>query len=168
MRCNGIGPAGLVGDSEGLVFEDRPGRHSPCTAGWGGLTGVTARRFTRNGSCRPLPVVSAPFLARALARNHASRVRWSTLGYMEKVRPQFLSLRQLGRSRIFSARDCWQLSPVLAAVSDLSSGLLIGRGGSFFSEWLISLRSSGLRGFSTVLEIPVFREAYEFQRNGVL
>ena len=101
MRCNGIGPAGLVGDSEGLVFEDCPGRHSPCTAGWGGLTGVTARRFTQNGSCRPLPVGSAPFLARALARNHASRVRWSTLGYAEKVRPQFLSLRQKSTNVLF-------------------------------------------------------------------
>jgi hypothetical protein len=45
-----------------------------------------------------LPVGSAPFLARALARNHASRVRWSTLGYVEKVRPQFLSLRQLAQN----------------------------------------------------------------------
>ena len=45
---------------------------------------------------------SAPFLARALARNHASRVRWSTLGYVEKVRPQLLSLRQHFRTSTFS------------------------------------------------------------------
>jgi hypothetical protein len=87
--------------------------------------------------------------------------RRTTQMHMEKVGPQFLSLRQLGQSRIFSSRDCWQLSPVLAAISNLSSGLLIGRGGLFFSDWLISLRSSGLRGLSTVLEIRVFREAYE-------
>jgi hypothetical protein len=28
--------------------------------------------------------------------------------YVEKVRTQFLSLRQLGRSRLFSAPDCRQ------------------------------------------------------------
>jgi hypothetical protein len=33
----------------------------------------------------------------------------TTLVYAEKVRPQFLSLRQLGRSRVFSTRTCWQL-----------------------------------------------------------
>jgi len=38
----------------------------------------------------------------------------TTLVYAEKVRPQFLSLGQLGRSRLFSARGCWQLSQVLA------------------------------------------------------
>jgi hypothetical protein len=27
-----------------------------------------------------------------------------------------LSLRQLGRSRLFSVRGCWQFSPVLAAI----------------------------------------------------
>src|ERR1700688_4476613 len=104
MRCNGIAPAGLVGDSEGLVFEDRPGRHSPCTAGWGGLTGVTARRFTQNGSCRPLPVGSAPFLARALARNHASRVRWSTLGYVEKVLRPHSGDRRKSNANYFGVR----------------------------------------------------------------
>ena len=34
--------------------------------------------------------------------------------------------------------------------------------GSFFSEWLIPLRGSGLREFGTVLEIRVFRDVYEF------
>jgi hypothetical protein len=34
------------------------------------------------------------------------------------------SLRQLGSGRLFSAQLCWQLSPVLAAISDLSSRLL--------------------------------------------
>ena len=92
----------------------------------------------------------------------------STLGYAEKVRSQFLSLRQLGRSRLFSAQLCWQLSPVLAAISDLSAGLLIGKVSSFFSKWPISLRSSGLRGFGTVLEIRVFREAMTANEIGIL
>src|SRR6266404_5289063 len=43
----------------------------------------------------------------------------TTLVHAEKVRPQFLSLRQLGRSRVFSARPCWQLSPAAAAISHL-------------------------------------------------
>jgi len=73
--------------------------------------------------------------------------------HVDKVRPQFLSLRQLGRSCLFSARGCGQLSLALEAIFDLSSGLLIGRVGSFFSEWLISLRGSGLCGFGTALEI---------------
>jgi hypothetical protein len=59
-------------------------------AGWAGLTGVSARRFTQNGLCRPLPVGSAPV---PLPETTPARVRWSTLGYVEKVRPQFLSLR---------------------------------------------------------------------------
>jgi hypothetical protein len=40
---------------------------------------------------------------------------------LEKVRSQLLSLRQLRRGRLFSARGCWVLSPVLAAISDLGS-----------------------------------------------
>jgi hypothetical protein len=44
----------------------------------------------------------------------------------------------------------------------LNSGPLIDGVGSFFSEWHISLRSSGLREFGTVLEIRVFRDVYEF------
>src|ERR1700730_14727720 len=49
-------------------------------------------------------------------------------------RLELLSLRQLGRSRLFSAQGCWQLSPVFAAISDFNSRLLIGRVGSFFSD----------------------------------
>jgi hypothetical protein len=55
----------------------------------------------------------------------SARTRWSTLAYAEKVRAQFLSLRQLGRSPVFSART-WQLSPFAAAISHLNSGPLIG------------------------------------------
>ena len=91
-----------------------------------------------------------------------------TLNEMPYRKFESLSLRQLGRSRLFSVRGCWQLSPVLAVIFDLSSGVLIGKVGSFFSERPIYLRSSGLRGFGTDLEIPTFRRAYEFQRKEVL
>ena len=66
---------------------------------------------------------------------------------MERVRTQFLSLRQLCRSYRFSARGCWYFAPVLAAISDLSSGPLIGRirpsspNGSFLSKALDSADS---------------------------
>src|SRR5258705_3891689 len=45
-------------------------------------------------------------LAAPLPGTTYAGARWSTLAYVEKVRPQFLSLRQLGRSRVFSARTC--------------------------------------------------------------
>jgi hypothetical protein len=64
--------------------------------------------------------------------------------------------------------NLWQLSPIAAAISHLSSGLLIGRARSLFSDRPISLQSSGLRRFGTVLEIRMFRETYEFQRKEVL
>jgi hypothetical protein len=60
------------------------------------------------------------------------------------------------------------ISPILAAIFDLRSGRLYAEVSSFFSKWPISLWSSGLRGFGTVLQIRVFREAYEHQRKGVL
>jgi hypothetical protein len=64
----------------------------------------------------------------------SARARWSTLAYVEKVRPQFLSLRQPRRSRMVSARRCWHLSPVFAAISDLGSDPIEGRARPFFSE----------------------------------
>src|SRR5450631_136655 len=72
------------------------------------------------------------------------------------------SLRQLRRSRVFSTRTCWHLSPMVAAISHLNSGLRLGRARPIFSERPIYLRSSALRGFGTVLEIQGFRVAYEF------
>src|ERR1700716_2441794 len=42
-------------------------------------------------------------LAAPLPGTTYSGARWSTLAYVEKVRSQFLSLRHLDRSRIFSA-----------------------------------------------------------------
>jgi hypothetical protein len=59
-------------------------------------------------------------------------------------------------------------SPVTAAISHLSSGLLIGRVGLLFSERPVSLRSSGLHRFGTILEIRTFRITYDFRRKEVL
>jgi hypothetical protein len=65
-------------------------------------------------------------------------------GYVEKVRPQLLFLRQLGRSRLFSALGCRQLPPVLATISDLSFVLYLAASahyspnGSFLSRALDS------------------------------
>ena len=61
-----------------------------------------------------------------------------------------------------------KLSPITAAISHLNSGLLLGRARSLFSERPISLRSSGLRTFGTVLEIPTFRRTCEFRGKEVL
>jgi hypothetical protein len=55
------------------------------------------------------------------------------------------------------------LTPVLAAISDWSSGPPSGKIRAFFSEWLISLQSSGLCGFGTALEIRVFGDTCEFR-----
>jgi hypothetical protein len=76
-------------------------------------------------------------LAAPLPGTTYAGARWSTLAYVEKVRPQFLSLRQLGRSYSFSGITCWQLSPVTASISNLSSELPVGRVSSLFSERLV-------------------------------
>ena len=76
----------------------------------------------------------------------SAQALWTALEYVEKVRPEFLSLRQLGRSRLFSAQLCWQVSPVLAAISGLSSGRLNRQGQlvllqmTHFSQELWTLR----------------------------
>jgi hypothetical protein len=97
---------------------------------------------------------------------HQAERRWSlvnagvppgTLIYAEKVRCQFLSLRQPGRLQVFSERSPWQISPVYVAISNLSSELPTGGIGLFFSERPISLRTSGLHPFGTVLKIRSFR-----------
>ena len=85
-----------------------------------------------------------------------ARIPWTTLGYVEKVRPQFLSLRHLTRGHAFSARTPRQLGPVMVAISYSSFALSIGKAGLFFSEGPIYLRSSGLVGFGTLLEIERF------------
>jgi hypothetical protein len=54
------------------------GRPPACQRGWGALGPHRAA------------------LAPPLPGTTSARTRWSTLAYVEKVRPQFLSLRQLG------------------------------------------------------------------------
>src|SRR5258707_7460026 len=56
----------------------------------------------------------------------------------------------------------------MAAISHLSSGLPIGRAGLLFSERPVSLRSSGLHPFGTVLEIRTSGVTYELQQKYVL
>jgi hypothetical protein len=96
---------------------------------------------------------SQKFLARGLGQT----------GYRAFESP---SLRQLGRCSTFSAWLCGRLSPTAAANSHLNSGRLLSRARSLFSEGPIYLRSSGLREFGTVLEIPTFRGAYNLKRKG--
>ena len=62
----------------------------------------------------------------------------------------------------------WQLSPVIVAISRLRFGLPIGGAGLLFSERPVSLPSSGLHLFDTVLENRTFGVAYELQRKKVL
>ena len=81
---------------------------------------------------------------------------------------EFHSLRQITRAYVFSGRTRSQLSPVTVPVSRLTYGLPIGRVGLLFSEGPVSLRSSGLHRFDTVLELPTFRVSYELRRKGVL
>jgi hypothetical protein len=50
-------------------------------------------------------------------------VAQTTLVYAEKVRPQFLSLRQFSQGHVFSGRTRWQLSPSCRGISNSSSGL---------------------------------------------
>lgn len=50
----------------------------------------------------------------------------TTLGYAEKVRSQFLSLRQLAEGSAFSRRSSGQLSPITVAISRFSFGLSMG------------------------------------------
>src|SRR2546430_9678917 len=83
-------------------------------------------------------------------------VCWTTLACVEKVRPQFLSLRQL-TDALFSRGDLiGKLTQYPESFSNLSSGLLNGRIVPFFSERPASLRTYGLRPPSTVLEIQSF------------
>ena len=97
-------------------------------------------------------------------RLELAAVRQPPLDGPEKVHPQFLSLRHLDPRRMFSARVCAAIKPNRGRFSHLSSGLLLGRARSLFSERPIYLRSSGLRGFGAGRVIPTFRRAYELQQ----
>ena len=92
------------------------------------------------------------YFGRPVKRRRIRRLPVTTAGCAEKVRSQFLSLRQIALGRVFSGRTRWQFSPVTVAISRLSFGLPIGGAGLLFSERPASLRSSGLHRFGTVLE----------------
>jgi hypothetical protein len=64
-----------------------------------------------------------------------------TLVYAEKVRAQFLSLRQLVQWSEFSERTLWQLSPIHRACFGSGSELSAGRIAPLFSDWAIFLRT---------------------------
>ena len=77
------------------------------------------------------------------------------------------SLRQLAQGRAFSGGTRGRLSSVTAAISHLSPGLPLGRAGLLFSKRPVSLRSSGLYPFGTLLEIRTFGVTYKLQRKEV-
>ena len=131
--------------------------------------GRSDRRFGptlyQNGLCRPLCQWARrprAALARALARNHA---RQSSLEYAglrgEGSTPVPLPPPSCFKA-VFSGRTRWQLSPIAVAISNLSSGLPNGRTALLFSERSVSLRTSRLHRFGTVLEIRSFRVTWSF------
>jgi hypothetical protein len=133
----------LLGQSGRVVY---PSVKLPsCRSHW---IGNCCRRSSssRVAGCRPSRML-APYAG----------LLSSTLAYVEKVRSQFLSLRQTGRLSVFSERSRWQKSSVFAAISNLSSELPTGEIVLFFSKKPISLRTSGLHPFGTVLKIRSFR-----------
>src|SRR5258708_15301075 len=79
-------------------FADAIGRQTAPVAAMS--PALRPRCFTENGLCRPPAVrlgrlrFTMAALAAALPGTTSARARWSTLAYVEKVRPQFLSLRQ--------------------------------------------------------------------------
>jgi hypothetical protein len=107
-------------------------------------------------------------LGRAFARNYVLR---SSLEYPglrgEGSNPDPLPPAPSSKPHILRG-SLWAIKPIAAAISHFSSGLLLARARSLFSERPNFLRSSGLRGFGTVLEIPTFQRAYESQRRDVL
>ncbi len=58
-------------------------------------------------------------LAAPLPGTTYAGARWSTLAYVEKVRPQVLSLRQVAQDGVFSGQIRWQISPVAVEISNL-------------------------------------------------
>jgi hypothetical protein len=147
----------------------RAARDEPCKES-GRLNGYPARaaklyrrtRLPRTDSCRQAPCQCSvpngglgPLFpeTRSASLPELAGIRWAT---WRRLDPSSSPSASLAEAPVFSARTCWQFGPVAAAISHLSSGLTIGRAGSFFSERPISLRSSGLCGFGTVLEIRMF------------
>jgi hypothetical protein len=71
--------------------------------GFPGRPSAAIRPASRQGNCR----------------RHYAGLLSIALAHAEKVRTQFLSLRQLGRSPVFSERTYWQLSPAAAPIFSL-------------------------------------------------
>jgi hypothetical protein len=71
---------------------------------------------------------------RACDLTQSAQLRGPTMEYLEKVRTQFLSLRQLGQRAFFSEGFPWQFSPISKAISPVSSGQPTGGNANFFSE----------------------------------
>jgi hypothetical protein len=94
----------------------------------------------------------------------AAKIHRVALIHVEKVRSQFLSLRQPVQALCSPGQTRSQASPEAVAISNLSSRLSTGRTGVLFSEAPISLRTSGLHPFGTVLEIRSCRVTYEPRR----
>jgi hypothetical protein len=151
-----VGPRGLAGDYKGPVFEDRLDRHSAIVASPVARPTKLHRRLGRSDrryGPTPYPERIVQAAASGLGAPFSSCPcqkprRQSSLEYAglrgEGSTPVPLPPPAWPEPSILSTR-LLAIRPVLAAISDLNSGPLIDGVGSFFSEWLISLRGSGLR-----------------------
>ena len=123
-----------------------------CRRDVGRYSGLPGR--TRGaGAIRPKGTETAfPFSK----RTESACFRETTVVYAEKVRSQFLSLRQINRGSVFSELSHSQLSPITAAISNSSFGLPRTEMVLLFSKRAVSLRTSGLHPFGTDREIRLF------------
>jgi hypothetical protein len=87
-----------------------------------------------------------------LPRTTPARARWSTLAYVEKVRPQFLSLRQHFRSSAFSMGGMAANPSIKLGFSKSRTLLESAELGDLLPGDGIFLQSFVLRRFSIVLE----------------
>jgi hypothetical protein len=81
-----------------------------------------------------------------------ARVRWTTLAYVEKVRPQFLSLRHSYRQPDFSINEKAENLPIKGGFSRVATVLEIAEWRHFRLGDGIFLQSFVLRHFSIVLK----------------
>jgi hypothetical protein len=94
-------------------------------------------------------------LAAPLPGTNYARARWSTLAYVEKVRPQFLSLRHPYSAPRFLHRWMGRKSPVNWGISIAATVLEIAELRHFSLGDGIFLRSFVLCGFSIVSKSEV-------------
>ena len=141
----------LLAKKNNDVAIDRPDRHSPswrpqlldrpnCIGGWGGLTGVSARRFTQNGLCRPLPVGSPP---------------WGGLGPCPcqiPRPPEFVGVRWATWRRFDPSSSP---SASLAAAA-YSLGEIVGNRPNISSHFRFELRTSNRQGRLILLRMAHF------------